>query len=76
MTIAGAKNTSFKTQDGKIIEGVTLYTLEEADGVIGKKADKAFIPARLGYTAQDFRPGDEIILYYNKYGKVQNVSVC
>lgn len=76
LTIVGIKNTNFKSRDGGDIKGVTLYTNEPADNVIGMATDKIFLSERLGYKAEDFKVDDLILPVYNKYGKVTGIQFC
>lgn len=76
LTIVGIKDTNFKSRDGADVKGITLYTNEPSDNVIGMATDKIFLSERLGYRLENFKVDDLIIPVYNKYGKVIGIQFC
>ena len=80
MEITGIKVVSFNGQDGKPVEGVKLYVLDHTVTVLaGVACDSLFLSRslldKLGMTPDDFKVGDKLTVIYNKYGKIQAVSV-
>lgn len=73
--IVGFRNVSFKDENGRQIEGYTLYWQQEPsdDKVTGVIAGKQFISSQY----VDYVPcvGDTVIFRYNKYGKIGAVEV-
>lgn len=78
VTILGRAHTSFKGKDGTLIEGDTIYTMEGIDPRRGEghRADHFFLSASK-LAALDFtlKPGQEVEIYYNRFGKVQTIRL-
>lgn len=77
--IVGARHYSFKSDDGRLIEGYTVYTLVQSSdnkNVIGYYTDKFSLSE---YNFQRFNVESlvtskaSVELYYNKYGRVMNI---
>lgn len=70
--IIGIRNMAFTGKDGTPVEGKSLYVTDPIDPKQGKgdSADKIFLSASklasLDFTPE---PGQEIAIFYNKYGK-------
>lgn len=80
MEITGIKVVSFKGQDGKAVQGVKLYVIDHDVPVMaGVACDSLFLSCflldKIGMTPDDFKVGDRLTVSYNKYGKIQSVSV-
>ena len=80
MEITGIKVVSFKGQDGKTVQGVKLYVIDHDVPVLaGVACDSLFLSCflldKIGMTPDDFKVGDRLTVFYNKYGKIQSVSV-
>lgn len=80
MEIIGIKVVSFKGQDGKSVQGVKLYVIDHDVPVMaGAACDSLFLSRflldQIGMTSDDFKVGDRLTVFYNKYGKIQSVSV-
>ena len=80
MEITGIKVVRFKGQDGTPVEGVKLYVLDHTVHVLaGVACDSLFLSRslldKMGMTPDDFKVGDKLMVSYNKYGKIQAVSV-
>lgn len=73
--IVGFRNVSFTDDDGRKVEGYTLYWQQESedDNVSGLICGRQFISSRY----VDYVPclGDTVIFRYNKYGKIGAVEV-
>lgn len=73
--IVGYRNVDFTDEQGRKIEGYTLYYLQDVDddSITGQIAGKQFISSQ----RVDYTPvlGDEVIFRYNKYGKIGAVEV-
>ncbi len=75
MNVIGYRRTSFRPQDGgQEISGVTLHLTEQRSGVEGLAVEHVFVSDRKldGYFPQ---LGDDIRLFYNRYGKVDGVEM-
>lgn len=70
------KNVKFKV-DGKDWSGLNLYFEEEKNGVDGVATEKAFInDTKDCYSsALALKVGDEVKCSYNRYGKIEDISV-
>lgn len=80
MEVTGIKVVSFKGQDGKPVQGVKLYVIDHTIPVLaGVACDSLFLSRslldKLGMTPDDFKVGDKLMVSYNKYGRIQAVSV-
>ena len=77
--IVGARRYSFKSNDGRMIEGYTVYCLVQpssSKNVIGYYADK-FTLSESNYVRFNVESlvasKASVELYYNKYGRVSNI---
>lgn len=80
MEITGIKVVSFKGKDGKSVQGVKLYVIDHDIPVLaGVACDSLFLSRflldKIGMSPDDFKVGDRLTVSYNKYGKIQSVSV-
>lgn len=76
--IIGTATTAFDTKDGKRIEGTTVYTVEPIDPKRGTgEAGDHFFLSKAKLAALDFKPavGQEITIFYNKYGKASTLRL-
>lgn len=75
MEVVGIRKTSFTAKDsGELIEGVNLYCLVPPDkpGVMaGVMTERLFVTA--AKLPPDIKLGDEITVFYNKYGKIEKI---
>lgn len=75
-TVVGFRNVNFKDDSsGKQVTGFSLFLLRDTEDekVTGQECQKIFISSQyVNYTPE---LGDEIVLLYNKYGKVGAVQV-
>jgi len=74
MKIVGYKVTTFNTQDGKHISGVTFYVTEKTnrDSCFGLMTDKFFVSDNK-LAGQKFDIGNDVTPVYNRYGKIESV---
>lgn len=80
--ILGVRETSFKTDDGTQVNGVSIFYAYPATNVKGVATDKFFlngekrdaIEKRLGGGVEKLVNSD-VGLEYNRYGKVDNIHV-
>lgn len=71
MTIVGLRDVSFTDDSGRLVEGRSYYYTAVSDGVDGLLAGKLFVSKQmLGLLSFLPVPGDEVICYYNRRGKV------
>lgn len=71
-TVLGKKSVSFTTNDGKVINGTTLYVAFDADGVEGMAADKLFVTTEK-MPKKNIVVGSDIDVYFNRFGKVDSI---
>lgn len=75
--IIGVQPNKFKTNDGSLIQGWTVWYSESRMGVDGVVADRVFISDRVS-NESNFIPhvGDTVLTFaYNKFGKLSRVIV-
>lgn len=73
--IVGIKDTKFKNQEtGEVVEGQSVYFEYEDECCVGYMTDKVFLPTRKKLTPVPHIPC-EADLYYNKYGKVDEIKI-
>lgn len=70
--VIGFEGKTFTFEDGKSVSGYYLHLAEKRAGVTGTACEKVFVSnAKLeGYVPV---LGDEIEVYYNRFGKPQRV---
>lgn len=76
MLIVGYRDVSFKDNDsGREVNGKTYFFTCKQDHVVGVMAGKLFCSAQL-LADLSYKPevGDEVMVYYNRYGKVSSFS--
>jgi hypothetical protein len=76
LTVVGVQETEFKPKDSNdLIKGYNLWLGEERKGVDGLATDRVFITAEKmnGLTIE---PGDIVEISYNKWGRVQSISIA
>lgn len=68
--VVGLREVNFKDDNGKLIEGTSVYYLIAADGVVGKMAGKMFI-SHVRKDSMDHFPsvGEKVAVSYDRYGK-------
>lgn len=69
-TCIGYQICSFKGSDGSTVEGVNLSCLTDDPNYVGKKAEKFFVTKRLLATKVPDKVPFDVILEYNKRGKI------
>lgn len=72
MKVVGVQRKTLQFKDGNSCAGCFIHLTEEREGVQGVAVENIFISAqKLG----DYSPqlGDEVNIYYNRYGKVQSI---
>lgn len=68
-------NAKFQGQDGETVRGIRLFLAAPADpdtGAVGEVVNVQFITAKTKY---DPCVGDRIRMYFNRYGKIQQIEV-
>lgn len=69
------KNADFKGQNGETVRGTRLFLVAPADpetGSVGEVVNVQFITAKTKYEPC---VGDRIRMYFNRYGKIQQIEV-
>ena len=76
--VIGVVYTNFTARDGTTIEGQTLHTTEpiSAERGIGESGDRFFL-SKAKLSTLDFTPapGQRIVVFYNRYGKVASLKL-
>ncbi len=75
--IVGLQNTEFTTKDGHVICGTKVFLTEKIpeDRGAGVATDSIFISkAKSDALSFPLAVGDEILVYYNKYGRIQDIK--
>lgn len=75
--VIGFRKVDFTDEKTKQkVEGYTLYLIRqpESDAVIGTICEKLFISSRY----VDYVPAlnDDVVIRYNRYGKVSSIETC
>lgn len=74
MTIVGYRDMSFKGNDGSDVTGRQFFFVMNDPQVQGQVAGKFFLSsAALGNIGYIPTIGDEVEVYYNRYGKVSQI---
>lgn len=70
MQIVGIRELNFKDDNGRQVEGTSLYYLMDDDRTIGKMAGKVFVSAQRRSSMSYFpTPGAEVVVNYDRYGR-------
>lgn len=78
MKVLGYEQAKFSFQDGRIVTGMYLY-LSETDAtrlknVTGMKTERVFLSTeKLERCSFSPKVGEDVSIYYNRYGKVDSV---
>ena len=72
VTIIGIRPVSFTANDGKEINGTSLYVAYDANGVEGMATDRFFVTAEK-MPEKGFKVGGDVDLLFNRFGKVDRV---
>lgn len=80
MEVIGIKVVNFQDKVGKTVKGVKLFFTDDSVLVAaGVACDSLFLSSflldKFCLTPADFNVGDRLTVSYNKYGKIQAVSV-
>lgn len=75
--VIGYQKIDFKDQKtGNRVQGYNLFLTSEPDNdkIVGVKCEKLFIASQY----VDYSPvlNDEIVILYNRYGKVSSIQTC
>lgn len=74
--IVGLKQVDFNTKEGQHMEGVKIYITCEDDKVDGLMTDAFFLQKEKFPDVSNLHIGDDIIIYFNRYGKVDSLSAA
>lgn len=80
MEVLGFKVVKFKAKDGNLIQGIKVFVSDDAIRVdSGIACDSLFLSdgllIRNGLCADDIQVGQRLRIGYNKFGKIQSVSL-
>lgn len=70
--VIGIERVDFNAPDGNRIVGTRLYLTCNKNRVVGKACESCFIKDSISTTGIEV--GDQIEIFYNKYGKVSDVK--
>lgn len=75
-TVVGISESNFTTKEGTEVSGMRIFLTEKIAPERGEgvSVDSVFV-SKAKYEALEasLSVGDEVIVYYNKYGRVQNI---
>ena len=71
--LVGFEAKTFTFEEGKTVSGFYLHTEEKRNGVTGMSVERVFLSQQKldGYGP---RLGDDVTIYYNRFGKPQGVQ--
>lgn len=80
MEVLGFKIVNFKAKDGNVIQGIKVFVSYDSDSLdSGVACDSLFLSDALlnrnGLSADDIEVGERLLICYNKFGKIQSVSI-
>lgn len=80
MEVLGIKIVNFKAKDGNLIQGLKVFVTDDSVRVdSGVACDSLFLSDALlirnGLCADDVLVGQRLWIGYNKFGKIQSVSI-
>lgn len=80
MEVLGFKVVNFKAKDGNVIQGLKVFVSDDSVRVdSGVACDSLFLSdgllIRNGLCADDIQVGQRLRIGYNKFGKIQSVSI-
>lgn len=70
--IIGIESVSYTNKQNRPVEGFRVHLTYEKKGCDGLAVETVFLNTALGYPLSI---GQSIKLYYNKYGRIEEVSV-
>ena len=70
--VIGIEKIDFKTRDGDVIRGHRLHLAFEKKDIEGLAVENVFVKESI--SLDDIQVGDNVLLFYNKYGKVADVT--
>ena len=73
MEVIGIEKVDYVSKKGNPVKGVKLHMCYQSDKVQGMAAMSEFISERI---LCDVKVGDEIKLFYNKFGQVSEVFIA
>lgn len=70
--VIGVAPVNFTGQDGRQVVGHNIYVTYERNNTQGLVAERIFLGSRVEVVPD---VGDEIRLYYNRYGRVESIDI-
>lgn len=74
--IVGMKQVNFETREGQHMEGVKIFITCEDDKVDGLMTDSFFLTRDKFPDADKLVVGSDVIVYFNRYGKVDSLAAA
>ena len=76
LEIVGLRDVKFTDDNGRTVDGISVYYLIDADGVTGKMAGKLFV-SRDRVKNMGFFPvvGDTVEVSYDRFGKASGFKL-
>lgn len=76
MKVLGVRVLNFTDEKGNQIQGVNVYVSFPEDNVQGEMTDKLFLSLnKFESICEVIKPGDEIEVTYNRFGKISKVEL-
>lgn len=76
MKVLGVKDVNFKDEKGKSIQGVNVFVAYPEDGVDGLMTEKIFLSLeKFDTVCENIKPGMELEVVYNRFGKVSKAQI-
>lgn len=75
MQVVGIRKSSFKGDNGETVTGYSVYMLFDQRGVDGQAAGRFFLTPWKFVNGVIPKPGDIVVVYFNRFGKVQSCEV-
>ena len=75
MQVVGIQKSSFKGDNGETVTGFNVYMLFDQRGVDGQAAHRFFVMPCNFVNGVIPNPGDIVVVYFNRFGKVQSCEV-
>ena len=74
--VVGLRDVNFTDDNGRTVDGTSVYYLIQADGVVGKMSGKLFVSRDRRKQMTFFpEPGDTVAVSYDRYGKASEFKL-
>lgn len=73
ITLRGARELNFQSNDGKQVQGIQLFVSFPEEGVVGEMTEKLFFHSDFPLPA--CKTGDALEITFNRKGKPETVTI-